>query len=384
MDDNPCGVDKVYAELTRLTPTMNKVKEENADLEAIREKDYQFYCPQQHFMENDTCQALYNDAEDVDGCFSHLENIKKESSEFIDVDGFSEENIKDGFDLFANVKQEVHPSDEHDEMKPRIIARNQLKHFLEEEFGQKEGGKWRSLFPEFPTFEEWFELGDFTNRHKTRDHDYCLAIDDTIKSVVMVQMKDLSRQYLYISDVPTRLRNSFMSVNSVKEEDDNTYCCCCHMYYRPFCLLHPMFLMSTPTIRGSDAKATCPPYLKIKKSKIPGAGQGVFAKEHLAKNLVFGPYEGEIHFNRRRSDRSSYSWEVRIGEQHFFVDALDPMKSNWIRFINSYSEGFKQNMVAFQFRWRIYYQVIAPIKPGEELLVFYGENFKLNRKRNAL
>ena len=62
---------------------------------------------------------------------------------------------------------------------------------------------------------------------------------------------------------------------------------------------------------------TCPRQVEVYKSGIPNAGNGVWAKEEIPENTVFGPYEGlkvhprDIHNVVRVKDRG-YAWEVRF------------------------------------------------------------------------
>ena len=46
-----------------------------------------------------------------------------------------------------------------------------------------------------------------------------------------------------------------------------------------------------------------------------------------------------------------------------------------MRFVNCCRCEDEQNLVAFQFRGKIYYRTYKPIKAGSELLVWYGESY---------
>ena len=46
-----------------------------------------------------------------------------------------------------------------------------------------------------------------------------------------------------------------------------------------------------------------------------------------------------------------------------------------IRYVNCARDGEEQNLVAFQYRGGIVYRCCKPIAPGEELLVWYGEDY---------
>ena len=63
------------------------------------------------------------------------------------------------------------------------------------------------------------------------------------------------------------------------------------------------------------------------------------------------------------------------GVKSFFIDGRDESTSNWLRFINCARNENEQNMVAFQYHGRIYYRTFKTIYPGNELLVWYGEEY---------
>ena len=46
-----------------------------------------------------------------------------------------------------------------------------------------------------------------------------------------------------------------------------------------------------------------------------------------------------------------------------------------IRYVNCARDGDEQNLVAFQYRDEIVYRCCKPIAPGEELLIWYAEDY---------
>lgn len=54
------------------------------------------------------------------------------------------------------------------------------------------------------------------------------------------------------------------------------------------------------------------------------------------------------------------------------VDATDPEKGNWLRYINWARSGKEQNLFPLEINRTIYYKSLKPIAPGEELLVWYN------------
>ena len=51
------------------------------------------------------------------------------------------------------------------------------------------------------------------------------------------------------------------------------------------------------------------------------------------------------------------------------------MTSNWMRFVNCARCEDEQNLTAFQFMGEIYYKTLRPVSRGDELLVWYGEEY---------
>ena len=66
---------------------------------------------------------------------------------------------------------------------------------------------------------------------------------------------------------------------------------------------------------------------------------------------------------------------IKDGKSGYFVDGEDESKSNWLRYVNCSRCENEQNLVAFQYRGEIYYRTYKDVKPGTELLVWYGDNY---------
>ncbi|XP_064645920.1 lipoxygenase homology domain-containing protein 1-like [Lineus longissimus] len=128
------------------------------------------------------------------------------------------------------------------------------------------------------------------------------------------------------------------------------------------------------------AKLTAPEGILIRKSTIPGAGLGTFTTKFIPDGVTFGPYGGEVTWDRGDTpigDRAYlYAWEIENanGTAHY-VNAVNPANSNWLRYVNCARIEEEQNMKAYQERSQIYYETIKAIYPGEELLVYYGDAY---------
>uniref|UniRef100_A0A915HID0 SET domain-containing protein n=1 Tax=Romanomermis culicivorax TaxID=13658 RepID=A0A915HID0_ROMCU len=141
---------------------------------------------------------------------------------------------------------------------------------------------------------------------------------------------------------------------------------------------------------------TTPKFLCIKKSTIPGAGRGVFAKIDLPCGVAFGPYSGFLS-RTTKARLSGYSWQLLYGgsqKKKIWVDAYDEQYSNWMalnisrtspaKFIffdirTSLAQGAlveeEQNMIAMMQSHNMYYYTYKPIPAGTELMVWYGSSY---------
>lgn len=124
-------------------------------------------------------------------------------------------------------------------------------------------------------------------------------------------------------------------------------------------------------------------HIKVKKSTIPKAGKGAFATENFHKGEVIGKYTGERIskkvFEQMDNSRRVYVLEVIKGNRKFLIDAYDPEKSGWPRYINHYPKNSKPN-VEFLEDGRI--SVIRHIKAGEELFIDYGDQYWVETEPN--
>ncbi|XP_078661837.1 histone-lysine N-methyltransferase PRDM9-like [Branchiostoma floridae x Branchiostoma belcheri] len=157
----------------------------------------------------------------------------------------------------------------------------------------------------------------------------------------------------------------------VELPDDDHYLFCedCNELYEGDCPVHgPLTVVKDKVVpKGEPNRAvhTLPDYLSVCPSKIKGAGDGVWLDgQAMAKNLVFGPYDGKNHWAISKNDKVKY-----------YIDATDVTKSSWMRYVNCARNEEEQNLVAFQYYRNIYYRTYKPIPPGTELLVWYGNEY---------
>ncbi|KAF5902192.1 histone-lysine N-methyltransferase PRDM9-like, partial [Clarias magur] len=171
---------------------------------------------------------------------------------------------------------------------------------------------------------------------------------------------------------------------NVKEEPENDdeylYCEECKCFFINKCEVHgpAVFLSDTPVQVGltNRARLTLPLGLEVRQSNISGAGLGVFNKgQSVPVGVHFGPYEGEL-VDKEEAMNSGYSWVIYRSRQGVeYIDAKKEIYANWMRYVNCARNGEEQNLVAFQYQGGIHYRCCQPIKPGQELLVWYGEEY---------
>ncbi|XP_048876108.1 zinc finger protein 345-like isoform X1 [Brienomyrus brachyistius] len=163
-------------------------------------------------------------------------------------------------------------------------------------------------------------------------------------------------------------------------DDDYLYCEDCQSSFTEQCEVHgpPVFISDSPAVMGIPGRAllTLPPGLEVQTSSIPGAGQGVFSQgQTVPRGVHYGPYEGEV-MDKEQAIDSGYSWVVYKGKQcETYIDARRETHSNWMRYVNCARDEEEQNLVAFQHKGNILYRCCKPIAPGQELLVWYGEDY---------
>ncbi|XP_045701606.1 histone-lysine N-methyltransferase PRDM9-like [Phyllostomus hastatus] len=164
------------------------------------------------------------------------------------------------------------------------------------------------------------------------------------------------------------------------QDDDYLYCDKCQNFFIDSCAVHgpPTFVKDTAVDKGHPHRSalTLPPGLRIGPSGIPEAGLGVWNEAaDLPVGLLFGPYEGHITEDEEAA-KSRYSWLIAKGRNCYeYVDGKDRSWANWMRYVNCARDDEEQNLVAFQYHGQIFYRTCRVIRPGCELLVWFGDEY---------
>ncbi|XP_034280215.1 PR domain zinc finger protein 2 isoform X2 [Pantherophis guttatus] len=115
-----------------------------------------------------------------------------------------------------------------------------------------------------------------------------------------------------------------------------------------------------------------PEEVRLLPSTVDKARLGVWATKPIFRGRKFGPFVGD---KKKRSQVKSnvYMWEVYYPNLGWMcVDATDPAKGNWLRYVNWARSGKEQNLFPLEINRTIYYKTLKPIEPGDELLVWYN------------
>ncbi|KAM5338934.1 histone-lysine N-methyltransferase PRDM7-like [Glossophaga mutica] len=164
------------------------------------------------------------------------------------------------------------------------------------------------------------------------------------------------------------------------QDDDYLYCEKCQNFFIDSCAMHgpPTFVKDSAVDKWHPHRSalTLPPGLRIGPSGIPEAGLGVWNEAaDLPLGLHFGPYEGHITEDEEAA-KSRYSWLITKGRNCYeYVDGKDKSWANWMRYVNCARDDEEQNLVAVQYRRQIFYRTCRIVRPGCELLVWYGDEY---------
>ncbi|XP_076839472.1 histone-lysine N-methyltransferase PRDM7-like [Brachyhypopomus gauderio] len=195
------------------------------------------------------------------------------------------------------------------------------------------------------------------------------------RSHKLVQVNIYSRG----SNLRQRPRVSYTEEEEPRDED-YFYCEVCRSFFIEECEVHgpALIIPDTPVPVGvtDRARQTLPSGLEVHKSSIPDAGLGVFNRGQTVQvGTHFGPYQGELT-DKEEAMNSGYSWVISKSRHcDEYIDAKKETHSNWMRYVNCARNDEEQNLVAFQYRGGILYRCCRPIRTGQELLVWYGDEY---------
>jgi hypothetical protein len=68
----------------------------------------------------------------------------------------------------------------------------------------------------------------------------------------------------------------------------------------------------------------------------------------------------------------------RQGEFTHYIDAYNERTSNWLRWVNCARHVKEQNVDLVRCRGKEFYLTVKDVHPGQELLIYYGDNYARN------
>ncbi|XP_058493247.1 PR domain zinc finger protein 14 [Solea solea] len=103
---------------------------------------------------------------------------------------------------------------------------------------------------------------------------------------------------------------------------------------------------------------------------------GIFTdKSSIAKGTRFGPFQGKLVNTSeiKTYDDNTLMWEVfENGRLSHFVDGRAG-SGNWMSLVKCARFPEEQNLIAVQVQGQIFYETCKEVRPGQELLVWYGD-----------
>ncbi|XP_045469935.1 uncharacterized protein LOC123677457 isoform X2 [Harmonia axyridis] len=141
------------------------------------------------------------------------------------------------------------------------------------------------------------------------------------------------------------------------------------------------------------AIASLPRNLILRTSQVSDENcNGVISTGYIPRGTRFGPLKGRSYskFKIPQTANKKFFWRVQEGEiyrdyygekvyetraKFHYIDASDISMANWMRFVNPATTFDEQNLIACQYKMEIYFYAIKPIKPNDELLVWYCREF---------
>lgn len=118
--------------------------------------------------------------------------------------------------------------------------------------------------------------------------------------------------------------------------------------------------------------------LGAKRTNLGHRHRGLFATESIPKNTFLGEYTGVMCIDPSEEGHSEYKWEVK--HEHFTLHVDASTGGNELAFVNDYhkigpSPNVEPCFISYQGVHYFGFQTIESLKPDEELLIDYGNQF---------
>ncbi|HEV7780669.1 MAG TPA: SET domain-containing protein [Chitinophagaceae bacterium] len=125
--------------------------------------------------------------------------------------------------------------------------------------------------------------------------------------------------------------------------------------------------------------ALCEDKIEVKESVLPGAGQGLFAKEFIPKGTRIVEYKGKITNWKEVDDRDGSNGYIYYVKRHHVIDA-SRRRSALARYANDARglcrvKGVTNNAEYTEEGLRVFIESRKDIPAGAEILVEYGKEY---------
>ncbi|MFT3935245.1 MAG: SET domain-containing protein-lysine N-methyltransferase [Chitinophagaceae bacterium] len=119
--------------------------------------------------------------------------------------------------------------------------------------------------------------------------------------------------------------------------------------------------------------------LIVRKSKLPGAGKGLFTKQFIEKGTLIVEYKGEITTWKAINDNERFNAYVFYINKNHVIDAKEDLKAIG-RYANDASglskvRGIVNNAEYAVKNKKVFIKATADIEAGQEILVAYGKEY---------
>lgn len=114
----------------------------------------------------------------------------------------------------------------------------------------------------------------------------------------------------------------------------------------------------------------------LKQSPVPGAGLGAFVVTPVLPDTVVGHYIGKVVHEEPDIPHANYTIHLNYTDVPTWIDAYDPKTSSWARYINTSCRESDSNCEFVELpNGVVEVRSLRYIEKGEELLVWYGQEF---------
>jgi SET domain-containing protein len=119
--------------------------------------------------------------------------------------------------------------------------------------------------------------------------------------------------------------------------------------------------------------------LYVKKSRLKGAGKGLFTRKYIPKGTLIIEYKGKVRTWKEVMDGKLFNGYVFYITRNHVVDAIQSVKA-LARYANdakglSRVKGLRNNAVYFVKEKKVYIKASVNIQQGAEILVEYGKEY---------